>query len=527
MVKLKLKRNQGYSWTNLENIWVKGYGFLGDNPVESGALANLFAGKTKDEVLQTVKTLEGFFTVIVQYDEGILAVSDHMRSFPLFYYSVEEDVVLSDGLEETDIRDFKADENTRKQFEGVSYLLWDQTLFEGVKSIEARSYLWITNSGQVTAERYDVFQYQDKQIADLETSVQTLEAAYENTFKRLISYLNGRTAVIPLSGGHDSRLIAYYLVKLGYKNIIAFSYGDPKTQDSVISRKVAQTLNIPYYYFPYDRSSARRYYKKYHKDYLIYAGNGVSIPAFQTWCAVCWLKEKGIIDEQSVFCPGYGGVLPGHYLLPLFMEHEFVEKKQLVAAIEKEFFTPLSRIHPQYYGEFIKEVYAHKDIAALPEKIPAKQAAQLYEQWVYREDQVKAIQNATRMFELYGAKWATPFFEKAQFSAWSQIDNTLRYHNVAFKEMEKGIFEEPFSQIPFTGSKEKSKMAAKQTFLQKCIMTADKCLHPKKYHYMNVFVPLTTYWYNTIVKRNSSPSYFLQNEYFNLIEGCRQGKEKA
>ena len=43
--------------------------------------------------------------------------------------------------------------------------------------------------------------------------------------KKLSKSCEGKQIAIPLSGGYDSRLIASGLHKIGFKNVICFSYG--------------------------------------------------------------------------------------------------------------------------------------------------------------------------------------------------------------------------------------------------------------------------------------------------------------
>lgn len=517
MIKIELKNNRGYAWTHHNKVYCKGYAFVNDEVVENEALAQYFDSLPKDDVLSQAKSLNGFFAVVVEYETSVLAFTDHVRSFPLFYYKSDEDLILCDGFPEERIKTLSLNKAAEKQLGGALYLLWNQTLFEGVRGIEAGAFLWVTQDGDLQYDFYYNFAYDDVQITDIDEALEKMNKAYEASFKRLIKYLNGRTAVVPLSGGHDSRLLAYYLVKLGYTNIIAFSYGDPKMTDSIISKQAAAALGIKYYYIPYERKNLRKAFRKHYKEYMIYAANGVSTPGLQTWYAVHWLKEHKIIDENCVFCPGYGGVLPGHYINSSYMTQEFIEKENLIKQFEIEYFARLSRAEPEYYVEFMKCFENAKDIFELPQKVHARRAAEIFEQWIYREDQTKGIQNATRMYEFYGVKWATPFFEKSQFDLWASIDNSLRYQNKAFKKMEEGLFEGEIATVPFTGSKEMVVRSKKRNFLQKCIHISDICLRPRKHHYMNVIVPIFTHIYNTLVKKISSPNYYTLCQYLKYV----------
>jgi asparagine synthase (glutamine-hydrolysing) len=69
-------------------------------------------------------------------------------------------------------------------------------------------------------------------------------------FERLIRRAQGRTIAVPLSGGYDSRLIVLMLKRLGYRNLLAFSYGLLKDEESCISRAMARSLDIQWQFIP-------------------------------------------------------------------------------------------------------------------------------------------------------------------------------------------------------------------------------------------------------------------------------------
>ena len=110
-----------------------------------------------------------------------------------------------------------------------------------------------------------------------------LDRIYEDTFSRLISWLDGRQAVIPLSGGYDSRLIALMLKELGYNNVLCFTYNTGGAKWEVdISRRVAKNLGFCWHYV---HSNPCLSYWWYRSDalrcYQIAASNWASLRTFK------------------------------------------------------------------------------------------------------------------------------------------------------------------------------------------------------------------------------------------------------
>ena len=93
--------------------------------------------------------------------------------------------------------------------------------------------------------------------------------------------LDGRTAVIPLSGGADSRMVVSMLKNQGYEKVICYTYGKPGNRESEMSKAVAEEYGYEWHIIPhsaeeiaklrndpeteqysdYERSSCHRLYK--------------------------------------------------------------------------------------------------------------------------------------------------------------------------------------------------------------------------------------------------------------------------
>lgn len=107
--------------------------------------------------------------------------------------------------------------------------------------------MWIDKLVKANVINRWKYHYANKQLIDINEIQSMLEQAYEESMSRLVGFLNGRQDVLPLSGGHDTRLIAYCLKNLpggGDDNIITYSYGKVNNEEYALSEKVAEALGI-------------------------------------------------------------------------------------------------------------------------------------------------------------------------------------------------------------------------------------------------------------------------------------------
>lgn len=511
---IQLRKNKGYSWKSKGNVFFKGV--LLDEDINK-FMDRVGKCTDEDQIMSYASGLKGSFSLIVELKDRLFAMVDHLRSIPLFYEFDQGTVYLYDWLDGTNSIHKELDSTMELLYSKSHFVYGNRTLFSDVYQIPAGHYIVFGRDNACKVSRYWEFKY-DLQIKDMEKAIEQLRVVYDAVFKSVVNAIGDRTAIIPLSGGHDSRLVAYYLRKHGCKSIISFSYGDNGNPESTIANSVANVLNIPFHFIHYDKERIKKY-DEIEQNYLKYAGDATSTISIQDIMAVDYLEEHNLIPKNSVFVPGLGGVLTGHYIRQLYLEKPEIETKELVSFIRN-----------QHYGNFSSEEVSVCDLATkqicdylnidAEGKITGERANEFFEIFTYQEEQSKFIANAVRAYEFYGYSWITPLFDQRIFDIWRRISPKLRFGDITFREMERIEMPMELLSIGFTGSKEMRHFyndnrinwidKYKQRFLRYVL--------PRKTHYLNKFIPLRLYYYLLLFKRRCSIADAIAAKYISLIE---------
>ncbi len=310
MFEFYLLANNPYKWTYSDNAYFIGYVVDNDNVFRQNAAIDKITSSDH-------KINSGIYSFIKVRNDKVLISNDINNYFPVFcYYKSGSGWIICDSFEKIlQFKDFEINHDIVPAFETAGFVPDKFTLDKKIIKSRAGYKLILQNDGN--------FYYQGdyywitKNFYDRSFN-QLLELTNKEIFEsgeRMIRFLNGRMAVVPLSGGFDSRLIACLLKKFAYKNVICFTYGK-YTHETCLSKKVAETLGFKWYFIDYTQLN----YSGYTKDetFLRYASdyaNGYCMPYLQEYFAVKYLKENNIIDEDAVFLPGHSGdYLGGSYV---------------------------------------------------------------------------------------------------------------------------------------------------------------------------------------------------------------------
>ncbi|MAJ43829.1 MAG: hypothetical protein CMF96_03665 [Candidatus Marinimicrobia bacterium] len=385
----------------------------------------------------------GFFCILYEINKVFGAYVDKIRSFPLFYYTKGNNFFIScflNSLHEL------GEKYIFDMFSSSGFVLGKNTLLKEVYQIEAGSSLNY-KPGDSNMIIKDYFSYKPSFTVN---KFNYFEKVLNEIFQRLIDYSNGRRIVIPLSGGLDSRIIAVFLKKLNYKNIICFSYGTKGHKDVITSKKIANKLGIKWFFVEYESSKWKELLDdKVFSNYLKFSSNYSSLPHIQDYLAVSELKAKKIILENDIIVPGHtGDFISGGHIPFKYKENLVFEKKQLLKDIILKHFrvNNVQNLRSESLEMISQSII---DVLGIKDKniFNNIECAQLFETFDWKERQCKFIINSIRVYDFFKLDWYLPLWDSKFIDFWSERSLDEKLQKKLYKiELEK-IFPNYFCGI--------------------------------------------------------------------------------
>lgn len=329
-------------------------------------------------------------------------------------------------------------------FKALGYCIGSSTLLKNVRQVQSASKI---KQPLMREARYWEFLPQNKlseiSLAHSEVLKQ-LEASLINNQDKL----KDRQIVVPLSGGYDSRAILLALVKLGFSNILTFTFGRPSSPEVKLSQYIARTLNVEWHCVTYSKATWRRLRAdKQFNQYLNFCCSGISVPNVQVYPALESLVKNELIDSNAIVLPGHTGdfVSGGHIPEELMYEYESVEQlKHLAQIIVKRHFKFDRRLRnsgqvPNYLLQQLQERFSQYTGQGYP-------LASLFEAWECSERQAKFIINSNRYYEFFGLEWFMPLWEDHFVDFWVDVPYQQRKGKKLWVEAVEALWQQTTGQ---------------------------------------------------------------------------------
>lgn len=416
---------KAYPWTQDGGFFFRGY-FIAEDHCLRGAEAIAYLKKRFSEQTSAavLRSLNGCFSLIWERESDILFAVDRLRSLPLFYSVVDgalwigdDAASLADALPQWTIDEVSAEEFISTEI----FVSGANTLLKELRQVQASEYcLFQLNGAQLSTQSYFHAEHGNFfDDTDMDNLRREFMAAYTKTGKSLVKALNGRTAVLPLSGGADSRMIAALLKQEGYSRVICYTYGREGNPESEISRKVAESMGFTWYMVPYTAKMWENL--RSNPELISYDRLGfafTSTPHLQDFPAVKYLKEHGLLPEDSVFVPGHSGdLLAGSHITGEFLAQSLSHETFLRTIVQK------------FYNSSPSHALMQRIAARFP-KLPSQDMEGLASQseWFNtQERQSKFIVNSVRVYEHFGYEWLIPLWDNDQFDFWKRVSLPWRF----------------------------------------------------------------------------------------------------
>jgi asparagine synthase (glutamine-hydrolysing) len=436
MITIKLTKEKVFHWQNKEGIFAKGYLFDTDGTLyRDEGLYDYFNNlPTENDFCQKLQSANGLFSVIIQKGESVWIAVDRLRYFPLFYREQNNNLLISDEIEDLfDPEEPKEmDPEACLTFSGCSYVLGEKTLLKGVYQVRAGAFLRYDGNRLVSSDYHTLFSpLRDICFNDARLQLKTI---IENITRRMAQLIGNRPVVLSLSGGYDSRLVAYLLKKAGIKKVLCYTFGvkegNPEWERS---RMVAERLGFDWIFIDYSDIDQPDFYKeKTFVDFYRYVAQYVSKFGFMQYFAIHHLIDKIKIPVNAVFFTGGGGDLftGGHF-------RPYMKKYNSLSTIARD----LQYIHCNLVDLQKKE---RKEIICTI-KQELKNTPPLWENienWDLKERQAKYILNANKLWEYFGVESQVPLCDAELMDFFVSLPFEYRLNQKLYRTVLAELFEE-------------------------------------------------------------------------------------
>ena len=467
MSKIALIHQKAYQWHEQAGVFVKGFVMTDDGRMlKDAALASFFANcQNEKDLLQTLRSANGLFAVVLQREDGWVAATDHARTFPLFYREHDGDCDVSDDVDALLAPNVqkKMDKKAAHVFRFTGFTIGRSTLLENVSQIQAGEMVHFCN-GNLKRKFYFRFAQEKKNITYDETK-QQLKRILHNVGKRLVASLGGRPVAVPLSGGYDSRLIVYLLHQQNYPQVTCFTYGKrQKNQELVRAQRIAKQLGYPWFFVEYP--SMESLDLSTDPDFLAYnhyASQYCMKSTLSEYIAARKLHDSHTLTPDTVILPGHSGdTIAGSHLRPYMLRYR--NDRQVVKDLIYTHFH-LFKTHYADRREFISllnDMFRQYDYADLSYSDKVKT-------WVLRERHGKFIINSCRMWDYMGWKFLLPLRDSELVDFFASLPAEFRLHKKLYEEVlwelfrKEGIlYEDDRKSIIPDGWKERLKLFIKR-----------------------------------------------------------------
>lgn len=401
--------------------------------------ASLLDAKTNDSVLKELAGQNGFYALVWRQGNITYAAVDHVRSIPLFYGLNGQQFYLSDDAEwvREKVGNTEMDPVAQEEFQLAGYVTGQETLYPDVKQLQAGEFLAVNHDGEAPAlhtERYYRFLHTEPGSIDEPRLRRRLEVVAFKALQRLVDHAGGRQLVLPLSGGYDSRLIATILKRLGYENVLCFTYGVPGNREARFSQQVAESLGYEWAFVQYSADDWKTAWRtKEAERYRHTAANHASLPHVQDWLAIRELISTGQVTNSSIIVPGHSGdFVAGSHIPEFAFASTEPSEEELLQALVKDHLSNAST-HGMNLDSQMLLYQRLRNRIGIPFDGSNVAVANAYELWDWQERQSKYIVNSVRVYEQFGLEWWLPLWDLDFLRFWQEVPLDLRKGRVWFK----------------------------------------------------------------------------------------------
>ncbi len=394
-IRLDNDKQWRYQWITNNGISVIGYAWHKGKLLQNEMLTAVFKDiRTAEDFSAILQDTDGHFSVIVETPDYCFAAVDRMRTFPLFITTENGKTTITNALQYNGLWNAEA----IAAFQKIYCTPGNITLLQACLQLQAGEYAEVRQSDG----SFQIREYNIAGNSNLAPNPDRLRQLEVRMVQRIVEYANGRTIVLPLSGGYDARYLLCLLKTQGVADILCFTYGKADSYEVETARKVTQQLDIPWHFVEYNNELLDVFFTETWQYYSDGNHHYTSLPHEQDFFALYELRHKNILPENAIVINGFC---------------QDVWAGSMLTAPEHQ--------------DFRKHI-AQKFDYRLPKDIPCN-TTQEYEKWLQQNRLSKFIVNAVHAYTFFGMDFYLPFWEKEWMHYWQSLPLKERLYQQYYK----------------------------------------------------------------------------------------------
>lgn len=396
--------------------------------------------RRSDDLVALCRKLNGAWAFVVRWPDGeALAAVDRLRTLPLFHGRLDDGrLVLGDSAAALgDCRDAGTiDHEAAVELLLSGYVMDSRTLRTGISQVQPGEVLrW--SGDEVSLLRHYRFLPAQTSSEGRKSLTETLDATMDAVFARLARQFAGRRIIVPLSGGLDSRLVVAMLKRHGHRDLLALTYGGPGSPEVETSRAVAEALDIPWEFIPYEDGAWHPLMSGPEmREFWDYAGQGAALPHLQDYLALDRLRRLDP-DLEAVLFPGVVGDMIAGAWTPssILFRHYSTRRPRQVEAADGP--VDLSTVCDWLVSSKYDLWPARKDeVDAIERRMrsffaavtfaDAHDSAAAFDLFEFENRQARYLANSVRAYETHGFGWWLPLCDNTLMDFFLTVPTDLR-----------------------------------------------------------------------------------------------------
>jgi asparagine synthase (glutamine-hydrolysing) len=220
--------------------------------------AEFFLSRWIEDGFECLSQMNGQYAVAI-YDfveKRLILISDRFGTRPIYYTKYEDKFLFAPEVKSLVIGTFKKelDYTAVADLFHFGHLFGYKTLFKNIYQLPEASYLIFTEE-KLEVKRYWDYPYHEEVYRKRSFTQNEVAGYCEEMKASMLTALKRQVAkdkediLISLSGGLDSRYVAALANQLCVSPLVAFTMGEPDSEDVIYAKMVARELNIQHQCF--------------------------------------------------------------------------------------------------------------------------------------------------------------------------------------------------------------------------------------------------------------------------------------